>query len=393
MNSKLKFRASFLLLCILCIPSNVAFGSLNTIVNCASYIGVVWCLILMRDIQIERKMIPIIIFLLWEIVTTFINYTGFLGIVQINTKFLLVIFLVSTMIKYNPEKVIKYISTLFVIIMIVQYVSLVTHAFGFSGDQAFVNRYNYFLGIRVNINKIILFAIFMVLTYITINRIAGLIKTIIVCYTGIVFIIVEDVSTSIMGVALYTMILIISLIIKNEKMWRNLLVFFFLVAIGFAFLGSTQAFRYLLEDILNEGLTMNGRTLLWEQAINNIHGVHWIIGNGYGHNYLFSIGSFAVHSAHNQYLSTLFNYGIVGLALYFSMCYNQIAQIKYIKNTFLRNNLAAVLVSLFIIQIPASTADMTYYYIFYVITMNVDKVFKHEVTNKVSLKHDKLRLT
>jgi len=362
----------FILLFILCIPYNAAFGVLNTFVRITSAFSAAICLyyILRDEYYTDGSLMLLIGLLFWEILTTAINTGSVYLILVRNLPLFSTACLAYILIKGKGQRAIEGISTMFMLIMILQYISYITHFLGLSGDQAIVNRYNYYLGIRVNINKIILFSIFLALWNVKVDRFKGLIKLAIVLFTGIVFIIGESVSTSIAGVFIYAIMLIFPHIIRSKRVWRSIMIFFVAGVILFAFIGRSAYFNRIITDLLDESITMSGRTQLWEQAIKNITGITWLIGRGYGNGLYFSLGSaFKTTMAHNQYLSTILNYGLIGM-FFFVMLY--IKQIRYSVQDNINHNLLASIVAMLLIQIPASTDDMVYFYIFYIVSLNTN---------------------
>jgi len=366
----------FFLLSILCIPNNFVFGLFNTMLKWIPVVFFPFCLFVFFSKKLYKKrfLLPFCVLLIWQTFSTVINFTGITGIVARNAKFFSAVIITTELFDKNPKKTTKNIATIFTLIMVVQYISFITHIFGYSYDQSIDNIYNYFLGIRVNINKIILFAFFFSIWNILLNPLSGTIKTVIVLFTGLSFVFGEHVSTSIIGVFIYAAVLLMFVFIRNKRMWHGVIILTVVSVVSFAFIRRTEYFERLLIDLLNESLTLNGRVDLWEQAINNLHGLKWIIGNGYENNYLFFLGnSFRTNLTHNQYLQYIFNYGFVGLALYVYMCYFQ-AHKATNKNEFVNANLIACLLSMLVIQVPATTDDMVYYYIFYAASMYINSV-------------------
>lgn len=381
MNKRIDFKYSIIIviLCVLCIPYNFAFGFINTIVTVVAGLSALYSFlyIIYGRYYRDQNMMYLWLLLLWECLATVINATDVIEIIKRSSAFFSVSVLTYLLIKKNNKNAIISISTIFTIIMLLQFLTYVTHVLGYSEDQSIDNIYNYFLGIRVNINKIILFSFFFTIWNYKLNPQTGIIKLIIVVTTGLCFVIGEGVSTSLVGVALYGTIFLISRIIKEKRIWKVVIFVLFCIVVGFAFvrkLGHIQLFQYILVDLLNETTSFNGRFSLWEQTINNIRGIHWLIGNGYGNRFIFTLGiGFRTNLPHNQYLEILFNYGVVGAVFYILMLSSQV-KVAVNRGYEMNVNLLACIISTLIINVPAHTADMVYFYIFYTASLFANSV-------------------
>ena len=365
-NKNKNYYLLLFFLAIVCFPNNSALGILNRAFVYARYSIAIICLILFIKNKLYRVkfLIPLYLLFGWCTFTTLINGCPFVTYIKYFTPFFASAVLTYLLIKIDIVRAYSDIATILAIILILQFLTFLFNPFGYITEGGY--RLNYLLGNRVSINKILFFAIYFSVSNIKISKKSGILKTIIVLFTGLIFVFGEKVSTSIVGTFIYTFIFIFSRIIKSKRMWRNIVILIIVLAISFAFIGNMEYFQYLLVDILDEGMTMSGRTLIWEQAINNLHGIHWLIGNGYGNDYQFYLRNvWASGKAHNQYLSTIFNYGLIGLFFYIIL-YNYQFRSAINESKKININLLSCLITMLIIQIPASTYDMVYFYIFYI---------------------------
>ena len=365
---KTNYLFNLILLFILCIPGNEAFGVFNTCLKLVTYGAFCWSLLNFVCMKLfrEKTLVLMSAFLLWEVFSSILNRTQVAGCIENIIPFFTAAILFFLLFRSNPSGALSDISSIFAIIMLGQYISLKTHMLGTIWDQKRVV-YNYLLGYRVNINKIIIFAICICVHNIVVN--GGMIsyaKLLVTLFSGIDFVLEEGVATSVLGLVIYGMVILFSLVIRSKKIWRNTLIAIIVIVFTFAFIGNTSYFQVVLVDFLKKDLTLNGRTFLWQQAIRELNGLHWIIGNGYGHGYVFRLGNdFAVNATHNQYLTTIFNYGLIGLFLYALMEFNMIKKTITGDQTIDPNILGSI-IALLIMQIPASTIERVYFYIFYV---------------------------
>lgn len=92
------------------------------------------------------------------------------------------------------------------------------------------------------------------------------------------------------------------------------------ISIGIVFFDLQNIFKWLIVDILNKDLSLSGRTVTWEMAIDQIKR-NPLIGYGYGYKVTEN------YYAHNAILELLATAGMGGLILYLHMCWNAIKQI------------------------------------------------------------------
>ena len=310
---------------------------------------------------------PLYLLFIWQIVTTLLNSGDIRSVLGNIVTFFAASILTMDLIRMNPRHALKDLVTLFTGIMILQYISFITHFMGYSGDQGYVNRFNYFLGIRVNISSFFFFAICLSLLYAQISYISGWVKAGLIIFMGIHFIISEFVSTAIVGVVIYALILLGARSIRSRKILKFLIIMLLCSAILFAFIGRTESFQYFLVDLLGESISISGRTTLWKQAIQGMNGVHLFIGHGMGLS-IFQIGrAFQSYSAHNQYLNILYYYGLPGIILYIMLTINQIRAALYNKRK-IDFNILACIITVLICQVATTIYEMPFFYIFYIVS-------------------------
>ena len=377
----------YLLLFFICIPGNSSFPTAVNIIRLAfTFIGFGVAMVLFFRFKYYRRkmLLPLIVWFIWIIIATLLNGTDFVGtITDILIPFFSSAMLVVYLFDNDRENVISVITWMLTLFMLIQLFSLVTHCFGTRFSQGrFTNVF--FMGIRVNINKLFPFALFFGLINYRFGKKRSPLCLIISTVCGLWFVIVEKVSTSIIGFVIIVVILIASRLIKSEHAWRNMAILAICVGALFAFVysGSNSFSEWIFSDTMGEDITLSGRTRIWEQVIADMKGIHWLIGNGYGHKFMFSLNVFATNLTHNQYLEIIFNYGLVGLGVHLWCYVWQFKAMKLAGNKSASRIFISVFIALVFMQIPAAINDWCFYYVFYIATLYLPEIVTVEAAER-----------
>lgn len=124
---------------------------------------------------------------------------------------------------------------------------------------------------------------------------------------------------------------------KIDKPFSNHLVLIYIVSfVSVVILRVQNIFSFLIEDILHRSLSLSGRTYIWDEAIRLIK-LNPILGYGRGEtaNY-FAVEYYmsnlslkqGVYSAHNAFLQTCYEFGIIPIILMLGLLYYYTRQIK-----------------------------------------------------------------
>lgn len=369
----------YILLFFICIPGNSNFPAAFSIIRLAfTYIGFGVAMVLFFHFKYYRRkmLLPLIVWFIWIFVATLLNGTDVVGtITDIIIPFLSSAILAVYLFDNDRENVVSVITWMLTLFMVVQLFSLLTHCFGTRFTQG---RYSsiFFLGIRVNINKLFPFALFFGLINYRFGKRRSPLCLIITTVCGLWFVIAQKVSTSVIGFAIIVIILIASRLIRSEHAWRNMAILAVCVGALFAFVytGAGGFSEWVFSDTLGEDITLSGRTRIWAQAIADMKGIHWLIGNGYGHKFLFSLNVFATNLTHNQYLGVIFNYGLIGLGVNVWCYVRQFKAMKAAGNRIASRIFIAVFIALVFMQIPAAVNDWCFYYVFYIATLYLPEI-------------------
>lgn len=323
---------------------------------------------------------PLVLLFIWMIICTLAMdpndiVEAFTQVFRMASVFILSEFLMQI----NVKRGFIWLSRIWALFLIVQWISYITKCFGYTETSNTASISNYFFGIRVEINEYIIYSIAFILFSIQFVGFFEKLYYIFSIAVGTCFVFSESVSTSILAIVIFGVIMICSSFIKKSKIWKLLLILVVIFAVLFAYLQNTEGFAWLLEGVLKEDISLNGRTLLWNQAIEQSRGIHLIFGYGFIPEFkLFLSSGFSVNHPHNQYLQFIYNFGLPGLILYLFMVYKMINNISKINNGFLKSVHIACLVSTTIMCISSRnymylTAQIYYVLSNYLSDMNIIK--------------------
>ena len=205
-----------------------------------------------------------------------------------------------------------------------------------------------------------------------------------VVLSALIFSLKTSASASLMGMVIMLVFLVIGKFIENKKIWTSILILIVIYACLFGFIGNTNMFIWLVDGILKEGVTLNGRTVIWEETLKLMTEWHLLFGYGFTPTYIIRLNDFfSVNHPHNQYLQSLFDFGYFGLILYLYIWMSQIKTIGTINNKGLRNIYIATLVSNMVICIVSRNLLYGTAQIFFVISIYMGRITKICNENKM----------
>lgn len=353
-----------------CLPTtNQIFASFSVLLKYGQYLGLIWSILVFFELKIysKKSLWPVWAFVLMMLFSTLINGTDINACIKmVFPIFATCVLTVHIMILRDFQGV-EAIAKMFAVLLILQAVSALVGGFGSYVDGNAITITNYFFKDRVNFNRIYIYAISL-LTLVSFYGKKWKWLYVFGGLSGVYFVFYESVSTAIMATIVYILVFIIARIIKSEHARRNMLILLFIVAALFVIAGfSSDGFEWLLVDFLGEDMTLDGRTLLWAQAIENMKGWHWILGNGYGHSFMFWLGTWGVNTAHSQYMNILFCFGIVGIAIYFFTIYQFLGGLKEEIDERYKRLTVATVAAIIVSGIPTTTYTSVYLYVLYTI--------------------------
>lgn len=364
---------------LFCLPTeNRIFAPISTLLRLGRLAGLAWSILIffMLKIYSEKALWPVWLFIFTALFSTCINATNIRSCISMVFPIFSTCVITVHIMKLKGFQGVKAIASIFAVLLILQALSALAGGLGTFVDANKITVTNYFFVQRVSFNDIFIFAIaLLTLTFFYDRKRRWLYVTGGLC--GIYFILYEWVATAIMTFLVYIMVFIVARIIKSDHVWRNMLIFLFSIAALFVIVGfSFDAFEWILVDLLGKDVTLHGRTLLWAQAVANIHGWHWILGNGYGHAYMFWIGDWGVDTAHSQYLNILFCFGLVGFVLYFLIIYQFLKGLRKRQDERYKRLIAATVAAIIVSGISTTTYTSIYLYLLYTVFV-LPKYWRH----------------
>ena len=133
------------------------------------------------------------------------------------------------------------------------------------------------------------------------------------------FMYITWVASSVFALFVFTMLIIYEEIKSNQKIFNIktyyiVHIIFFLAIIVFRV---QDIFSYLIDDILQKDITFSGRLIIWDNAMNCIKQHPWF---GWGHEHIINnyIRIDASH-CHNYYLNVLYESGIIGMVAFLAI--------------------------------------------------------------------------
>ena len=377
MKISLNFSLAALFYLLVCIPMNTAYPSLNILLRYCQLVGFVWsCFVFISKKQWKIKWYyPLWILAGLMLVSTAYNDLGALYNCALwLMRMFIVVILLEDMMQRNIRRTISWIALIWSIFFFIEVFSLVTGCFGFTHTNNTQGLPNYFFGIRNEVNQYIIYAVLFCFLAMYLKDFLGTAELLLTSSCGIFFVLSQSVSVSIVGIAAFVGVYVISKIIKRRKSWKYIIALIAIAIFSFIVFQNTVMFQTILVDWLNEDMTLNGRLLLWKQAIQQSTGIHALLGYGYSPDYTLCIGTYAVNHPHNQYIQFIFNYGYPGLILYLYMLYISCRKILNVQNTKIRMVFIATLIANAIMSI----SSRNYFYLtaqmFYVLVLHADEI-------------------
>lgn len=374
--STLKEYTCYFFLMVLCLyRSNAVFGSFNRVLIIIDICAFLYASFLFVENRLyrDRRLWPMVIMLPWMILTTAFQGADTELCIQMCYKMFATIYLMAYVIRKNPIRAIKAMAKIWTVFLMIQVYSFVTHCFGTTVLNSVVN--NYFLGIRVNIDQYIIYALFF-------NHLAayyGGIKERL-CFAislicGVYFVVGEWVATSIIGLVIFYVIIIGSFFIKQGKIWKFMLSVVLCFSALFFTFQTTGIMNVIVESYLQKNVTLSGRTYLWEWVINNIEGIHWIVGYGDIEQMQIPLwhSSYTTHP-HNNYLEFLYKYGAIGLLMYLNYFVNIISKVKELGSKKVNTYVVGATAASIVMSIVSKNYWFMTAQIFYIIVINLGEI-------------------
>lgn len=362
---------SWICLLAIWIPAGSATGIPG--ISILKFLGLIWSIYLFVKYKLyyEKALRLCWGWLLWVFLATIINGTN------VNICFAMIhplfstICMVTVLLKRDSSKALCQILNVFCLWTIIQFMTFIQvgPTFGTASNEA-----RYFFGIRVGYNDFFVFAIgCAVLAVMMKNKLAKL-QAIIIIGLGAYFAYACKLSTSIMACVIFLCIFIVSHFAKSNRVWHGVGIVSVIFCLLFVF-GSAnpEKFSWILIDFLGEDLTLNGRTVLWKSALSQIRGIHWIIGNGYAHNFEFRLNQYwSATTAHSQYINAIFCFGVIGLSIYIDMVLKTMSLVRLVDRKYW-SVIIATGISMLLMGVSTTFYTSPYMFIWFVVCMALEQ--------------------
>ena len=361
---------SFLLLGVLCLyRTKYVYGSFLSVLNIIDPIAFIWSI----GLYIRHKMYKVkglwimTLMPLWFTLTTIINNADIKECTIMSYKMLATVYIVYYLLMHNRDITLRWLARFWTLVIMTEAFSCVTKCFG--KNPVYINEYNFFLGMRVTIDQYIIYALFFNIMAVYVGGLADRIWFVLCIGSGVYFVIEQWVSTSILGMMVFFIIITGSLFFRSDKFFRYLAIGLLLFSVLFYFIQNYAGLQFIVENLLKKDLTFSGRTEIWTWVLKNIKGLHWVIG--YGDIEQMSIPhwfSYTTHP-HSNYLETLYKYGAVGLVMYLWMFKNMLQKIRYITSRKVRFYVIGSLAATMLMCIVSKNFWFMSAQIYYVVVM------------------------
>lgn len=382
MNLKIKpnLWISTFFLYVFCFPRNAdALGNLIWVQNLLEVIGFCWTayIVFSNKVKDLKKLSPMLFILLWMYPCTLINFGQFSNLFEVSFRLGSIVVLSEYLIEKDLKKFIFSVSAFWTVLMLIQFYSGVTNCFGsvIIANNMGRDDYLYLFGVKVEINQYMIYAIFFTSLAAYLGRYKQKLQFLLTTLSILFFSIITSASTAFMGMFFFFFLVMWGFLVRNRKQWKRMVIIVAILAVAFGFIGNTSMFEWLVEGILHEGVTLNGRTVIWEETLKLMSGWKWFFGYGFTPDFIIRLNDFfSVDHPHNQYLQSLFCFGIPGLCLYIWLLYEQIKKIRVIANRKIRNIYVAAILSNLIISIVSRNLLYGTAQIFFVMSVHITEI-------------------
>lgn len=343
------------------------------VISVLKFLGLLWSVYLFINYKLyrEKAVVFCCVWLVWCMVASFINGTDMSICFSTVHPIFSTVCMVEVLLKKDNIKALRQILNVFCLWTVIQFITFIQQGPSYGTSS---NEVRYFFGNRVNYSDFFVFAIGCVILAILLKTKMAKMQAIIIIGLGAYFSYICKISTAIMACMIFLCVFIISYFAKNNRIWYGIgivvVVFCLLFVFGSA---NPKAFSWILVDFLGEDITLDGRTVLWQKAISQMKGFHWIIGNGYAHNFVFQLNKYwSANTAHSQYVNTIFCFGIVGLIIYIAIILKMLSLIRNVDQIYFPAIIATNM-SMILMGISTTFYTSPYMYVWIVVCMSMEQ--------------------
>lgn len=277
-----------------------------------------------RDIKISNIIVVLVIHRFLMMIPTMINdgdivKWGYQSILSVSI--LMIVDLYSKKNEFN--KILNWFQNIFFVYLCINYLTLLLFPNGIIKAYPFIK----FIGIRTRITDYAFPLIFMCCINFKNRKKMGVLGIVI----SLLNIIHEWVSTAIAGLIIVAGVYILLKIFNtNKKIQINsrvILTIALLICVSVTFFRVQELFAVFIEDVLNKNVTLTGRTNIWDLSYKYIE-ENIFFGHGYINDGNFVLYNRELWQAHNQFIQTLYEGGIIGLFLLVLIFYKVVNKLE-----------------------------------------------------------------
>ena len=327
--------------------------------------------------KISHTNILIIVFFSYLICITFFKSGDLNSILQTSIKSIGICLLLDYGLKNNTRIFIKSITYLLLILIIINFVTIVLFPNGmYVSDTSYTG--NWFLGFR---NVHILF-IFPAIIFNVINNHLNSNKSkksnYIIVLFGLLSLALAGSSTSLFGV----FCLLVYLLFENKFIFKKINIRFLTIIFLILFFSITifrlqNIFEYLIVNILNRNLTLTNRIYIWDQVIDYIK-LNPIFGYGVEFRNLRLLKTLPIsYHAHNQILEIIYQSGFVGFLIFLAGLFSSFRNLQNVSSERISKFLSF---SMFVFFVMTITEAYAYDYFIYLLVLcsNINNIIMEE---------------
>lgn len=299
-----------------------SLASLNMIINRCKVIitvSIVLGHIIDRKYKIQYKsfLMPIIIFFIWIIFTTYLGHESVQHVI-LNSLYAIAfsIFVYDGMVINKKATVMSILSVL----LMWEIINFVIYQFfpdGIVRSAYYANKIH-FLGGKNSFSGYVIPV--LILSFIA-NKYRYC-NGIIHWFAIIISVLTMIISNSSTGITSVIILIVISLFqnARNKTIYkyRFYILGAFVISIGVVFFRIQNYFGFIIEELFGKGLDLTNRTTIWDFAIQQIK-LNPFIGSGMNTNTGTILIGNTYYYSHNLILEILVSSGIIGLLLYFNI--------------------------------------------------------------------------
>lgn len=331
-------------------------------------LGYAAMLVLAKKVEINTVTRMMCLLWGWQLLSTILT-TGRIGDWFSNTyPYVAIVILSQYYLRRYGDEFVNSIVWIYAIFLLINYFTWINGGLYIDTTSSYnTERRVYFLGIRNSVGYFSA-AAFPLMVAMWEKKWKWIIPSLSMILT-VIFIFKESVSAAIMTLLIFAIgsIFLNSDYRKSPFRYKLIIAIAVALIVGIVFFRIQNLFSVLLVDVLGESINFNGRTIIWDSLLSQIKGAEWLIGHGCGYEKRFIINGLYTNFAHNQFLGVIFDYGVIGMALFVFI------HIKLFKSFFITGKSKNKLLFMGIIAILCgglveALCDTVYYYLLITVT-------------------------